>query len=59
MADYGFDNPTTSWWNDTDCYTYLAAHPWGGGALLGLPSMTWQSTMGWWNDRVSSLYIAG
>ncbi len=58
VGDYGFDNRTSSWWNDTDCYSYLAEHPWGGGAHLGLPSMTWQASMGWWNDRVSSLYIA-
>lgn len=59
LGDYGFDNRTSAWWNDTDCYAYLADGAWGSGSLMGLPSISWQSNMGWWDNRPSSLYIAG
>ena len=59
LGDYGFDNRTSSWWNDTDCYTQLADGAWGGGALLGLPPVSWQGSMGWWDNRASSLLISG
>lgn len=59
LGDYGFDNRTSSWWNDTDCYAYLADGAWGSGALMGMPSVTWQGSMGWWANRASAVYIAG
>lgn len=59
LGDYGFDNRTSAWWNDTDCFAYLADGAWGGGGLLYMPSLAWQSNMGWWDNRPSSLYIAG
>ena len=59
LADYGFDNRTSSWWNDTDCYAYLADGAWGTASLMGMPSLRWQGHMGWWDNRGSSLNIVG
>lgn len=59
LGDYGFDNRVSAWWNDTDCSAYLADGAWGSGDLLYMPSLAWQSSIGWWDNRPSSLYIAG
>jgi len=59
LGDYGFDNRTSAWWNDTDCYAHLADGAWGSGALWTLPPVWWVGNMGWWDNRPSSLYIAG
>ena len=59
LGDYGFDNRTSSYWNDTYCYAYLADGAWGGGAHMGMPSGSWSGGMGWWDNRPSSLLISG
>ena len=59
LSHYGFDNRASAYWNDTDCYVYLADGAWGGGAIWAIPPVWWQATIGWWDNRPSSLYIAG
>ncbi len=58
LANWGFDNMTSSWKNNTHCTAFLAEYSNGGGSWLTLAAQSQSSQVSAsWNDRASSLWI--
>lgn len=60
LTNYGFNDQTSSVWNNTDCMAVMAEHTNGDGNMLTLFGRTSMSAMpSGWDDRVSSVCLMG
>lgn len=58
LANYGFADETSSWWNSSSCSGFAATGTNGSGSLLSMPAGGESSWVGSaWNDVIQSAYL--